>query len=778
MAWRNRQIMGEWKKTQCNMCVLSCGLEMEVEDGRIINVRPDKSSPRSHGYCCRKGRTAKFYQDNPDRLNYPLKKVGDQFERISWEQALSEIGEKARHIIDLHGPRAVGMVGGTLAAAQSDLVFARSLLDVVGTQNYFNPIGIEFMGNWWSHGKVFGDQMHYLEPDDDNCEMLIFWGSNSYVSGQILNAREKIRSTSKSTDRILVSVDPRISETARMADLHIMPRMGSDSLMLRGMIALILKNGWQDSAYIAKYVKDFDSIRPWFDGFDIDESFRVSGVTRETMERFCRLLTTKKWGVHEDLGLFMGRHNTLNCYLMLILAVICGVALMPGGCIVPECSIKRGDFTDENDPKVWRSIKTNRFPVLGTFPESIIPDEILNDDPLRIRMMFVDSSNPARSYPDTKRMVEAFNALELMVCIDVCMTETARLADYVLPAKNGYEAYEINAFQYNYPEIVGHMRHPVIDEQIGERKEGGQIWIELARAMGVMPELPQWLYSAAEKAAAETDRLPYFMKLLAYAAGHMKYFPMLPMLVGETLGKYMGSPTRAVTWAAYMTSPIANKGMVEKAKIPPLGKHPVLEKLPGFAELCRLDAAYQLVDDMPQGAVIGISDPNTMIDRHIAHKDGKIHLYCDEINKYIQNVTPENEERELTLGGNFPLVLSSGRHSDDGVNWVMRNPKMNQYRNFFKLSVHPLDAKKLGVEDGEVVNLSTEAGTVEVIVEYTWQTAQGYVLLPHHYGIVSQGKSYGFSSNELVPGNHLDKLTGNPLLRYVPCRIDKLKQEA
>ena len=202
--------MSEWKKTQCNMCVLSCGLEMEVEDGKVLRVRPDKSSPRSHGYMCRKGRTAQYYLNNPDRLDYPLKKVWDHHERISWEQALREIGEKCNAILDAHGPRAFGMIGGALPSAQSDLVFARGLMSAIGTQYFFNAIGVEFMGSWWSHGKLFGDQMHYLEPDDHNSEMLIFWGSNSYVSGQILNAREVIRDASQGTKRMVVAVDPRL----------------------------------------------------------------------------------------------------------------------------------------------------------------------------------------------------------------------------------------------------------------------------------------------------------------------------------------------------------------------------------------------------------------------------------------------------------------------------------------------------------------------------------------------------------------------------------------
>ena len=112
--------MGEWKKTQCNMCAVSCGLELEVENNKIISVRPDKDSPKSKNYCCRKGRAVKYYQDNAERLDYPLKRVGDEFVRISWEQAYSEIGAKAKEILDKYGPRTFAIVGGGLPSAQGE----------------------------------------------------------------------------------------------------------------------------------------------------------------------------------------------------------------------------------------------------------------------------------------------------------------------------------------------------------------------------------------------------------------------------------------------------------------------------------------------------------------------------------------------------------------------------------------------------------------------------------------------------------------------------------
>lgn len=350
--------MSEWKKTQCTVCGVSCGLDVEVEDGKIVSCRPDATSPRSHGYCCRKGRNSKYFVEHGDRLDYPMKRVGDKFERISWDQAISEIGAKLRDTVDAHGQRSVCGIGGASGGDQSELVFLRPMIQGLGSQYFFNPIGFEFMGNWWSHGKIFGDQVCFAEPDDTNVDVMMFWGSNSFVTHQIVDARKNIRETSEDPNKLLIVVDPRMSETARMADMHVMPRPGTDALLMRAMIALILKNGWENREYIEKYVGDFNRAKLMYTGVDIEKSFEVCGVPYEQMAELCRIMTTRKWGCHQDLGLFCGRHSTLNSYLMITLMVICGVALVPGGCIVPELWATRGDFSDENDPKVWRTKST------------------------------------------------------------------------------------------------------------------------------------------------------------------------------------------------------------------------------------------------------------------------------------------------------------------------------------------------------------------------------------------------------------------------------------
>ena len=292
--------MSEWKKTLCNLCAMTCGLEMEVEDNRIINVRPE------------------YFVENRERILYPQKRVGDHYERISWEQAYAEIAEKANAILKAHGPRSAAIIGGGGGATGAAAATAQPFLKAIGSQYFFNPIGVEFMGIFWSCGRIF-----------------IFWGSNSYVSHQLPNARPMIREFSRDPNKMVIVVDPRLSETARMADMHIQVRPGSDSLFLRALIALIVEKGWQDRDFLYRYCRDWTQARGWFADFDVDGALQVCGVSREQAEKFARILTTKKWGMHQDLGLYFGRQSTMSSYLCLILMAVCGTLLVPGGNIPP-----------------------------------------------------------------------------------------------------------------------------------------------------------------------------------------------------------------------------------------------------------------------------------------------------------------------------------------------------------------------------------------------------------------------------------------------------------
>ena len=764
--------MGEWKKTWCNLCAVTCGLEMEVENGKIINVRPDKDSPRSGGYCCRKVRTAKYFVHSPDRILYPRKKVGDHYEQISWEQAYKEIAERMNSILKLHGPRSLALIGCGTTSLSSPAATAQPLLETIGSQYFFNPIGVEFLGNWWSHGRILGDQFHWLEPDDKNAEMIIYWGSNAYVSHQMPGAKKTCREFSENPDKTVVVVDPRLSETARMADMHIMPAPGSDALFLRALIAIIISNSWEHADFISKNAIGWDKVKPWFENVDIDECLRVCCVPREQAEQFARLLTTKKWGMHEDLGIFFGRHSTISSYLCLILMIICGTALVKGGCVPPERVIFLPN-SDETNPKTWRTPNTNRFPVTCIFPEGVVPDEILGTNPDRIRMVISTLSNPLRSYPDSQKMEEALKSLELYVAIDCQETECTAIADYVLPSTSAYEGNgDFSIFTLNYPEVVFSSRKRVVPPQ-GEAKEDTMIFAELTQALGLVPEIPQWLHRAAEDAVITGDRIKYFTKLaMWFAAGKMKYFGLAATVIALTLGKAMGSAARAMSWGGLLLSDVSKNAIMDVE--PDYKQHPILSRLPVFSTFCLMDAAFKLVDDHPEGAVIAHSDEENLLKRHIKHKDGKMHLWCSEIENALEYITPEKEEEALRLKDGNNMILSAGRHSDSGMNSGMRDPATYKYRQPCVLAMNPEDGKEMGIEDGETVRVSTGKGSIEIPVEYTWQTSRGYCMIPHYFGLKFNGETTGVHINYLTDHKDIDEITGNAKWRYTPCRVEKL----
>ena len=199
-------------------------------------------------------------------------------------------------------------------------------------------------------------------------------------------------------------------------------------------------------------------------------------------------MTTRRWCMHPDLGIYMGRHSTLNSYLMNILALICGRLGVRGGNLIPGMVMPLGFHADERKPKTWRTIATGMPPAAaGSFPPAVVPEEILQEHPERLRAVYVNGCNPLRSYPDTTAYETAFKKLDLLVVCDIVMSETARYAHYILPCKNAYESWDGTFFPWTYPGVYFQMRQPLV-EAPGDCLEASR---ENAARAGFKPGLDQ-----------------------------------------------------------------------------------------------------------------------------------------------------------------------------------------------------------------------------------------------------------------------------------------------
>jgi anaerobic selenocysteine-containing dehydrogenase len=265
---------------------------------------------------------------------------------------------------------------------------------------------------------MLGKQYNVAIPDENAAEMLVAWGWNGMQSHQMPRAPLVLKAFSKDPRRTLVAVDPRRSETAAIADLHLAVRPGTDALLARAMIAMILQEGWQNQSYLDAYVDGWDRVRPWFENFDIQDALQVCQVDAGQVRDLCRLMTSRRWCLHTDLGIYMGRHSTLNSYLTNILAAVCGVFGVRGGNIIPGMVMPMGFHADERNEKVWRTAATGLPPAAaGAFPPAVIPEEFESGLPDRLRAIVVSACNPLRSWPDTRAFEAAFSKLDLLVGI-------------------------------------------------------------------------------------------------------------------------------------------------------------------------------------------------------------------------------------------------------------------------------------------------------------------------------------------------------------------------
>ncbi len=743
--------MSAWHKTGCVLCAQNCGLEVRVEGGRMVRVRPDKENPRSRGYACRKGLNVLAHQYPKERLSQPLKRVGSDFTPIPWARAIEEIAERMRSLIDRHGPRCLAYMGGSAQGGSFEAAFGLGLLRGLGSRYYYSSAGQEFSGFWWVTGRVFGRQYNIAIPDEDAAEMLVAWGWNGMQSHQMPRAPKVLTAFGKDPDRLLVAIDPRLSETAAVANLHLPVRPGTDALLMKAMIAIIVSEGWEAADYIRRYVDGWDAVRSWFEGFDVSAALAVCALEEAPVRELCRLMTTRRWCVHADLGIYMGRHSTLNSYLMHVLGAVCGIFGRRGGNVIPGMVMPMGFHADERDPKNWRTVATGLpAAAAGAFPPNAMPEEILSDGPERLRAVYVSACNPLRAYADTTAYEAAFDALDLLVVNDIVMSETARRAHYVLPCRSFYESWDGTFFPLTFPGVYFQMRPPIVDPP-GQCLEASQIFTLIADKLGLVPEIPESLH-----AAAEDDRLTFGAHLMAWAAKEPGALPALPFVLARTLGRAWGSANLAALWGMMVNAP---RSFLENAVRAGFDAGPDLG-----------DRIFQAVVDSPQGLWVGRVDPEKNL-ANLRTPSGKIEILILEMAEAARDLDAAGEAEALKLPAAFPLVLSAGRHMDTNANTLMRDPGWNRNRRACTVAMSPADAGALGFRDGQTVRVATEAGAETGELEVSARVRPGTVLIPHGFGLIYDGKVYGINVNRLTKNTHRDFL-GTPMHRYVPCRVE------
>lgn len=753
------------EQTACILCSRNCGLRVEVEGGRITSVRGDEAHVMSKGYVCQKAARLAHYQENADRLEHPLRREPDgSFVRVSWDEALGDIAQRLKAIRSRHGGRAFAFYGGGGQGNHLGGAYSRQLVKAMKSRFVYTALAQEKTGDFWVNGRLFGDQRCHLTEDVEHADFVLFIGTNPFQAHGIPNARDTLRDLKKDGARTMVVVDPRKTETARAADVHLQLRPGTDAFLIAAILAILVRDGLHDRAFLDARCTGFSALEAELRAIPIEEFVRRADVPLADVERVAHGFAKARAAcVRVDLGLQQSLHSTLNSYLEKLLFLVTGNLGKRGGNNFHSFFLPILGNTDERDARHPRTARHGMYPIAGLYPPNILPSEIEHQGDDRIRAMVVDSANPVLTGADTAGYERAFAKLELLVVIDVAMSETARLAHYVLPAATQFEKWECTGFNLEFPDNGFHLRHPIFPPR-AEALPEPEIYTRLLEAMGEIPRSFPVLERVAAMEPPATLHAAFIAALGAKLAANPKLRPFAASIVYRTLGRALRTPRAD----ASRVSPAAAAPLLALA-LELARRESAAVRRAGHRGKTRFALGVSLfhaILDAPAG---------TMVTRHrfedtwsfLRHRDGRVHLDVPEMLAALRALRDDPEPHATR-----PLVLLAGERRAYNANQIYRDPAWRKVDPHGAMRMHPDDARALGLSQGSRAICTSDTGEVEVVVDVDDSVRRGMVTLPHGYGMRYRGgEPVGPQINRLTAAEHCDPLARTPYHKHVPVTV-------
>jgi anaerobic selenocysteine-containing dehydrogenase len=715
----------------CSLCEATCGLKFEVEGDRILSVRPDEDDVFSQGYACPKGIAIAELHHDPDRLRQPVRRnaAGD-FEAISWDDAFDLVARKLSEIRERHGNDAIGFYwGNPTGNNHGALLMMSSFTKALGTRNRFSAGSQDANPRVVTSYELYGTSVSIPIPDIDRTDYFLCLGGNPMVSnGSVMTApdmKRRLRAVRERGGKIVV-VDPRRTETAKEADEHVAIRPGGDAAFLLAMALVLVERGRVDRTFLASTTSGWPEIEKRLAAFTPARVAAFTGVPAETIERLALEFADARSAVcYSRVGVCVGPHATLATFATDLLNVITGRLGREGGPMFTTPAFDLGRvarMTGLDGHGRWKS-RTRGLPeTLGDLPAAVLADEIETPGDGQVRAMVTLAGNPVLSAPNGRRIAAALDTLEFMVSIDIYVNETTRHADVILPpCWNLSEDHIDLLFAAVGVRNIARWSPPVVPKPEGELADW-EILLALAERLGGGALGEPWL-----------DRVLRWLRPLG-----VRWTPtgFLDLLL--RLGPY---GDRFLPWSDGLN-------------------------------LTKLKAA-------PHGIDLGPLRPG--VNQHLFHRDRRIHLSSPLVTEALNGLERDLDAKAAQNG----LVLIGRRELRSNNSWMHNLPSLVSGRERCVLYVHPEDADRYQVRDGELAILESRVHSGEVRVAITDEMRPGVVSLPHGWGHADSapwqkvaGSHAGVSINDWVDDAVVEPIIGQSILNGVPVRLGPLPQAA
>lgn len=710
----------------CNMCDATCGILIEHEGRRILGIRGDKEDPFSRGHICPKAVALKDVYEDPDRLRRPVRRVGERWEPISWDDALNEVATRIVATQRTHGADSVGLyfgnpMGHSYQAMLALLAFVRYL----GTKNIFSSSSVDSHPRTLVSMLLYGNQALLPIPDIERTDHLVVMGANPAISnGSVMTAPDAKRRLEKIRARggKLIVIDPRRSETAELADQHHFIRPGTDALLLLAVLYVLHHGGKLRAEPLATLVRGLPELIQIVDRFPPSRVAEHVGIAVPAIEQLATEFAAARSAVwYGRMGTSTQQFGCLSTWLIDVINIVTGNFDQPGGAMFTTPAVDLAGFAR----RIGESGKFNRWQSRvgglpefnGEFPVAALADEIETPGRGQIRAFLTVAGNPVLSNPNGRRLDAALQRLDFMAAIDLYINETTRHANLILPPATVLES----------------DHYPLLEYAMAVRNTA-----RYARA----------LFPAEAQVRPDFFILTQLLSRVGRGRG----------------GLHALAPLGAKALAAAIGSGVALDLLLR------LGPHRMTLK-----ELQR----------RPHGIDLGPLKPR--LREVIGTPDKRIYLVPPPLAKDIARLEAQLVARpvERTVAKDqLEFSLVSRRTLRSMNSWLNNSPRMAKGPSRCTLAMHPSDAARLGLGAKRQVELSSRVGTIRAVVAISDEMMPGVVSLPYGWGHDRPGarltvarQHAGVSMNDLTDERLYDHVSGTTVLDGIQVTIRAIRAE-
>ncbi len=753
----------------CHLCEAMCGIEIRHEEGRVLSIRGDEQDPLSHGHICPKAVAIQDLQEDPDRLRSPMKRTASGWQEISWQQALDEAAAGIRAVQQKHGRDAVGFyLGNPTAHNHGATLFMPVLMSALRTRNSFSATSVDQLPHQLAALKMFGNQALFPIPDLERTQHWLVLGGNPMASnGSIMTApdiRSRIKAIKARGGKVVV-VDPRRTETAKVASEHHFIRPGGDAYLLLALLHVFYREGRATGGRMQPHIDGLDELRALVAAWTPQRAAPFTGLTAAAIEQIAAdLLKAPSAAVYGRVGLTTSPNSTVAGWLLYALNVVAGHFDEPGGVMFPQPAadgaalLQATGFAGSFDR--YRSRVRGLPEFFGELPAVVMAEEMLTPGEGQIRAMVTHAGNPVLSCPDGGNLDAAFAGLDFMVSIDLYINETTRHANLILPPVGPLERGQFDPIFHGVA-IRNTVRYApaMIQPKPGALRDW-EILTELGtRLMATNP-----VTGLAAKA-------------LRRALLRLGDEGLIDLMFRT--GPY-GAPGQAVRRVDRLVATIPGAGRawrrVRRALLENAGVASTIASpyFSGEAAGARGLTLKEVVAS-PHGIDLGPLRP--CMPGRLGTSDKRIRLVPELFRKALDELPEESAGDQLLMIGR--------RHIRSNNSWMHNSHRLVKGKPRCTVLLNPRDAQAVDVRDGDLLAVSGPAGSIELPAEISDEMMPGVISVPHGWGhhregvhLRVAGRHAGVSINDIIGTEYCEPHTGMAIVNGVPVALAKVRVDA